>query len=108
MGLDINSLNQKTKKGKVATFVVVGFLVVITLSIFTYVFFNTSANNRAAKIFEDAFIEILEFNDQKNIYSKQEMEGDIIYVLDEVISQYSNTSSGIRAVFYKAYIYYNV
>ena len=36
------------------------------------------------------------------------MEADIINQLNEVIAAYPNTTSGCRAVYYKAYILYNV
>lgn len=59
-------------------------------------------------MFEKAFDEIVDFNGATNIYSKQEMEPDIINQLDQVIAAYPNTTSGCRAVYYKAYVLYNV
>ncbi|HQJ07043.1 MAG TPA: hypothetical protein PLI57_11775, partial [Spirochaetota bacterium] len=85
MAIDLKSLNQKTKKGTVLTYSLISAFLFLALVFFTVLIVNYNINNKAAALFEKAYIQILDFNDQKNIYSKQEMEEDIIFALDRVI-----------------------
>ncbi len=108
MAIDLKSLNQKTKKGTVLMYSLISVFLFLALVFFTVIIVNYNINNKAAILFEKAYVQILSFNDQTNIYSKQEMEEDIILSLDRVLTQYPKTSSGKRALFYKGYVFYNV
>ncbi|HOJ65208.1 MAG TPA: tetratricopeptide repeat protein [Spirochaetota bacterium] len=100
--------NTNTNKGKTLTIIIILALVLSTALFFILFFINIQINNNAAKDFEEAYINILDFDSQKNIYSKQEMEEDIIFLLDEVIVKYPISSSAIRAMFYKGYVLFYV
>ena len=68
---------------------------------------NYNAKVEGAKLFERAQIKIDEFDKLPNIYSKKEMEKEVINLLDNVIAKYPATISGKRAFFYKGYILFN-
>lgn len=104
---DLNNI-KVSNKGKTLTLVIVFSLIGITAIFFILFFINIQINNNAAKEFEQAYINILDFDTQKNVYSKQEMEEDIIFLLDEVIVKYPLSSSAIRAMFYKGYVFFYV
>ena len=107
MAFDIKVLNEKTSKGSLATLIIVCALLVVTAISLIIVVVNSKTTDKSTKLFESAFVQILEFNEQTNVYSKQEMAPDIISDLDAVIASYPNTTAGARAVFYKGYVYYS-
>ena len=107
MAFDIKALNEKTSKGSLATLIIVCALLVVTAISLVIVVVNSKTTDKSTKLFESAFVQILEFNEQTNVYSKQEMAPDIISDLDAVIVSYPNTTAGARAVFYKGYVYYS-
>ena len=107
MAFDIKALNEKTKKGSIATLIIVCALLVITAISLVVVVVNSKTTDKSTKLFESAFVQLLEFNEQTNVYSKQEMAPDILSDLDKVIISYPNTTAGARAVFYKGYINYS-
>ncbi|MBR6062230.1 MAG: tetratricopeptide repeat protein [Spirochaetales bacterium] len=107
MAFDIKALNEKTSKGSLATLIIVCALLVVTAVSLCVVVINSNTTDKSTKLFESAFVQILEFNEQTNVYSKQEMAPDILSDLDAVIASYPNTTAGARAVFYKGYVYYS-
>ena len=107
MAFDIKALNEKTKKGSIATLIIVCALLVITAISLVVVVVNSKTTDKSTKLFESAFVQLLEFNEQTNVYSKQEMAPDILSDLDKVIISYPNTTAGARAVFYKGYVNYS-
>ena len=108
MAFDIKALNEKTSKGSLLTLIIVCALLVITAISLIIVVVNSNTTDKSTKLFESAFVQMLEFNEQTNVYSKQEMAPDILSDLDNVIAAYPNTTAGARAVFYKGYIYYSI
>ena len=107
MAFDIKALNEKTSKGSLATIIIVCALLVVTAISLVIVVVNSKTTDKSTKLFESAFVQMLEFNEQTNVYSKQEMAPDILSDLDKVIISYPNTTAGARAVFYKGYVYYS-
>lgn len=107
MAFNIKALNEKTGKGSAATLIIICILLAATAVSLIIVVINSKTTDRSTKLFESAFVQLLEFNEQTNVYSKQEMASDIIRDLDEVIASYPNTTAGARAVFYKGYVCYS-
>ncbi|HOV13447.1 MAG TPA: tetratricopeptide repeat protein [Spirochaetota bacterium] len=105
--INVEDLNKGQDKFRNLTIgIIAAVLVVFAVSLTLYII-NYSLESSAAKVFEKAYIKILDFDKQTNIYSKQEFEKEIIPILDEVIAKYKSTSAGKRAYFYKGYILYN-
>ncbi len=101
----INRLNQNVKKGGFITVIIIGGLIVAFI---TFLFIYLSISNykdEASSLFSEAEIKLKDF-DKQNIYSKQEMEKDLIDILDKVIIRYPNSTSAMRSLFYKGYIHY--
>lgn len=103
---NMTKLTENTKKGKDLTvFIIIAILLITGISMTTYLLVR-NARVEAAKMFEKAYTKILEFDELSNVFSKQEMEKEIVNLLDQVLAKYPNTSSGQRALFYKGYVYY--
>ena len=105
---DVNANNKvKISRATVITiFIVIGLLLAGSIFIGLYVYFFNQ-NHNSAIIFEKAFEQIKDF-DTQNIYTKQEMEGEIIGLLDNVSENYPMTVSAKRALYYKAYVFFGV
>lgn len=102
--MNIEELNKDQDKFKVLSIgIIIAVLAVFAVSLTVYIT-NYSLESSAAKIFEKAYVKILDFDKQTNIYSKLEYEKEISPILDEVISKYKSTSAGKRAYFYKGYV----
>jgi len=77
------------------------FIVAVSCYLFYY-----SYSAKAASVFEEAYEKIEEFDKQTNVYSKQELEKQIIPLLDEVVANYTFSGSYKRSLYYKAYVQY--
>lgn len=107
MGMvNTKDLNQNQDKFRTITVLIIVAIIAIFVVSLTVYIVNYSLESKAAKIFEKAYIKILDFDKQTNVYSRQEMEKEIIPILDEVITNYSGTNAGERAYFYKGYVFY--
>jgi tetratricopeptide (TPR) repeat protein len=101
---NLNAEPKNTEGFRIITIaVIIGVVLIFTLALVFYVV-NYNYNIKAANVFEKAYQKIIEFDKQTNVYSKQEMEKEIMPLLDEVIADYSMSSSSKRALFYKAYV----
>jgi TolA-binding protein len=97
--------NVKKKKDYTA-YIIIAIITATLIGIGTYIFIR-NAKVEAAEMFEKAYVKIEEFDRLPNVYSKQEMEKELISLLDQVISKHPMTTAGKRALFYKGYVYYN-
>jgi len=100
------SNNPLSSKGRFLSVIIIVTLFV-SFFLFFSIFKNNAENNRkSAELFEDAYIKITKDFNSANIYSKEEMAKEILPILEEIITKYSNTNSGKRAIFYKGYVLY--
>ena len=105
---DKKNLEEIVKNKKDYTVVIiVGILVLSVVLLLIYVL-DRNIKVESSKIFDVALDKINEFDTLPNLFSKQEMEKEVISLLDNVIAKYPNTPSGKRALFYKGYILFNV
>jgi tetratricopeptide (TPR) repeat protein len=97
---------QENTKKDYTLYIIIGIIVLalVILLVFTLV---DSSRKKAAVLFEKAYEKLDEFDELPNIYSKQEMEKEVLGSLDQVIAKYPNTVSGQRARYYKGYVYFN-
>lgn len=97
----------KVKKRKDFTSIIIIAIIILFVIVLSVWLYKNNRAKTATALFENALEKISEFDDQSNIYSKQEMEKEIVNLLDQVIANYKNTIPGKRALFYKGYILYN-
>ncbi len=109
MKKDKNIIQNETelKKRKDFTSIIIIAIILLFVIVLSIWLYRNNREKTATALFENALEKINEFDDQSNIYSKQEMEKEIVNLLDQVIANYKNTIPGKRALFYKGYILYN-
>jgi TolA-binding protein len=101
-----DTLNKKMKKGgRLVTLLIIGLVLAFVAGYTSFLIIN-HVKTQAAEKFLVAFELIEEFN-ELNVFSKQELEREIVNKLDEVIVSYGATASAKRALYYKGYVYYN-
>lgn len=105
--INIKNENPDLKKKKDFT----AFIIIAIIGLFFLILgawlINSNKEKSATGLFEKALEKINEFDKLTNIYSKQEMEKEIINLLDQPIARYPNTIAGKRALYYKGYIFFN-
>ena len=91
--LNLKDLNKNQEKYKgLSMGIIIGVLAIFVVFLAIYVV-NYSIELASSKLFEPAYLKILEFNEQTNVYSKQEYEKEITPKLDEIIAKYKSTTS---------------
>lgn len=104
---NVKDANTELKKKKDFTVFIITAIVVLFFLILGIWLIRSNKEKAATVLFEKALEKINEFDSQSNIYSKQEMEKELINLLDQPIARYPNTIAGKRALYYKGYVFFN-
>ncbi len=104
----LENFKKESKNGSKLTVIIISLLVFVSLVALTIVIVMNSYEQKASRLYEKVLFELNEFDSMPNIESKMLLEDDIMKVIDPVIVRYPLSTSAKKALFYKAYVYYNI